>query len=218
MPTISLPVLAYLWGSLSPSFLVARWAGGIDLRRYGSGNVGSSNVGEQLGSAWTIGVGFLDLVKGCVPVLLLRAGGFDEGSTLLAGLATVMGHNWSLYLRFTGGRGMATTIGVLLAWDARLALLLLGALVAGGSLRASASGALIGLVLLAPGAWVLGDVPELVAACALLALLIAVKRLEANRLPLPADSRQRRMVLLRRLWQDRDVPRDQPWQERRRIE
>ncbi len=217
MPTISLLVLAYLWGSLSPSFLVARWTKGIDLRRYGSGNVGSSNVGVQLGPVWTLGVGFLDLLKGFLPLFLLRIGGFDLESTVIVGLATVVGHNWSLYLRFAGGRGMATSIGLLGAWDARLAILLLSALAVGWLMNESAPSALIGLVLLAPGAWVLRDPSELVVGCALLALVIAVKRLEANRLPLPTDRRQRRVVLVRRLWEDRDVPRDRPWQEREQI-
>ncbi len=218
MQTISVVLVAYLWGSLSPSFLVARWGKGIDLRCYGSGNIGSSNLGEQLGRAWTLMAGVLDLIKGFVVVFLLRVDGFDERSMMLAGLATVVGHNWSIYLGFTGGRGMATTIGILFAWDGRLALVLLGVLGAGWWMKQSAPGALSGLIMLAPGAWLLGHSPELVAACALLAFIIAVKRLEANRLPLPADTHQRRMTLLRRLWQDRDVPRDQPWQERREIQ
>ncbi len=216
--SLLLLVLAYLWGSLSPAFFVAYRVAGIDLRRYGSGNVGSSNVGEQLGRAWTIVVGFLDLVKGFLPPMLARAWGFDLSTVVLVGIATVIGHNWSLYLRFKGGRGIAATIGVLLAWDARLALGLLVLFALSAWLKQSAPGALIGLILLVPGAWLLGDPPEIVLGCAAVAVLVVMKRLEANGLPLPQGTRARSAVLRRRIWQDRDVPPDQPWEERRRIQ
>jgi glycerol-3-phosphate acyltransferase PlsY len=210
-------VLAYLWGSLSPAFFVAYRVARIDLRQFGSGNVGSSNVGEQLGRAWIIVVGFLDLVKGFLPSMLVRAWGFDLQMVVLVGIATVIGHNWSLYLRFRGGRGIAATIGVLLAWDVRLALGLLVLFALSSWLKQSAPGALIGLIFLVLGAWLLGDAPEIVLACAAVAILVLMKRLEANRLPLPRGTRARSAVLLRRIWQDRDVPPDQPWEERRRI-
>jgi glycerol-3-phosphate acyltransferase PlsY len=216
--SLLLLVLAYLWGSLSPAFFVAYRFAGIDLRQYGSGNVGSSNVGEQLGRVWTAGVGFLDLVKGFVPAMLARAFGFDLQTIALVGIATVVGHNWSLYLRFRGGRGIAATIGVLFAWDVRLALSLLVLFALSVWLKQSAPGALIGMLLLAPGAWWLGDAPEIVLACAALAVLVVLKRLEANGLPLPRGARARSAVLLRRIWQDRDVPPNQPWEERRRIQ
>lgn len=207
----------YLWGSLSPAFLIVRWKKGINLRYYGSGNVGSSNVGEQLGRRWTLVVGCLDWFKGLAPAMLARAWGFDWGVVALVSLATVLGHNWSLYLGFVGGRGMATTIGLLFAWDVRLVVVVLSCLAAGKFLGQSALGAIIGLVLLAPGAWIMGDPFETVLISAALALVIAIKRLEANRLPLPQSPEARRAVLWRRLWLDRDVPPDQPWQERKRI-
>ncbi len=217
MQTISLALVAYLWGSLSPSFIVVRWKEGIDLRRYGTGNVGSSNVGEQLGWTWTIGVGCLDLLKGMAPALLARLWGFDLATGAVLGIATVIGHNWSVFLGLKGGRGLAPAVGVLIAWDARLAAILLAVLAIGWLLNESAPGALMGLVLLMPATWLLREPAEIIAGCALVSIVIAVKRLEANRLPLPNDARQRQIVLLRRFWQDRDVPRDQPWQERRRI-
>lgn len=207
----------YLWGSISPAYLVARWRKGIDLRRYGSGNVGSSNLGVQLGRVWTIAIGFLDLLKGVIPITLARVWGFDAGAVVLAGLATVIGHDWSLYLNFKGGRGMGTTAGLLFALDARLALTLLFFIAVGWVVRRSAIGAFVGLLLLAPAAWLFRDAPAVVVGGALLALIIAVKRLEANRLPLPRESQEKKAVLWRRLWMDRDVPRDQAWQERGKI-
>jgi glycerol-3-phosphate acyltransferase PlsY len=209
---------SYLWGAISPSFIAARALKGIDLRHYGSGTVGGSNVGEQMGLAWMIAVGAADLLKGFLPIVLARAWGLDSWTVASVGIATVIGHNWSLYLGFKGGRGMGTTVGVLFAWDARLALVLLFVLAVGWLTRQGAPSSAVGLLLLAPGAWGMGDIPEIVFACALLALIIAIKRLEANRLPLPQDAREKRAVLLRRLWMDRDVPRDQAWEERKRID
>jgi glycerol-3-phosphate acyltransferase PlsY len=211
-------VASYLWGSLSPSFFVARGLKGIDLRQYGSANVGSSNLGEQLGRAWMFAIGTVDLVKGLVPVVLARVWGFDLGTIAWVGLATVIGHNWSPYLGFKGGRGMAATIGVLFAWDVRLAVVLLLVIAIGWAIKQGAPSSIVGLILLAPSARAMGDMPEIVLACVLLTTIIAIKRLEANRLPLPHDPREKRAVLLRRLWMDRDVPPAQPWQERKQID
>lgn len=221
MPTTSLLAVilaSYLWGSLTPAFWIARRLKGIDLRHYGSGNVGSSNLGEQLGFSWMVAIGALDLLKGFAAAAFVRAWGADWPAIVLAGLATVAGHNWSLYLRFTGGRGMATALGVLFAWDVRLPILLLLIMAIGQAFKQGPLASAVGLALLAPGAWLMGDVAEVVVACALLTLLIAFKRLEANRLPLPQDPRAKRAVLWRRLWLDRDVPPDQPWEKRKRID
>ena len=211
---IGLILAGYLLGSLSPSFLAARALKGIDLRRHGSGNVGSSNIGIQLGRAWTIAIGVIDLLKGFLPSTLARVWGFDWGIVALAGIAAVIGHDWSLYLGFTGGRGMATMIGALCAWDARLVIALLCVIAIGWRMKQSAIGSMVALILLAPSAWILRDPPEIIWGCALIALIIALKRLEANRLPLPREARAKRSVLWRRLWMDRDVPHDQAWEER----
>jgi glycerol-3-phosphate acyltransferase PlsY len=218
MTNLLLILACYVWGTLSPAYLAARVLGGIDLRRYGSGNVGSTNVGEQVGRAWMFGIGSVDLLKGLLPIVLARAWGLDEIVIGAVGLATVLGHHYPFYLGFKGGRGMATTIGVLFAWDVRLALVLLLFVLIGFLARWMAPALAVGLLALAPGAWLLSNPPEMIAANGLLALLVFVKRLEANRLPLPADPREKRAVLLRRLWWDRDVPPDQPWQERGRFE
>lgn len=216
--SIALIVASYLWGSISPSYLVARLKKGIDLRRYGTGTVGGSNVGKQIGVAWMFAVGALDVLKGILPSALARAWGFDPGIAIAASLATVVGHNWSAYLGFKGGRGIGTTVGMLLAWDVWLALVLLFALAIGLIIKQGAPSSAIGLILLAPISSLLGDAPEIVWGCALLASIIFLKRLEANRLPLPRDAKEKKVVLWRRLWLDRDIPSDQMWQARGRID
>lgn len=220
MPTISAIVLivaSYLWGSIPPSYIVARFKKGIDLRRYGTGTVGSSNVGKQLGIAWMFAVGALDLLKGMLPPVLGQAWGFDLGIAVLASLGTVIGHNWSVYLGFKGGRGIGTTVGMLLAWDMWLAIVLLFALTVGLIIKQGAPSTAVGLILLAPIAAITDDAANMVWGCTFLAIIIFAKRLEANRLPLPQNAKEKRAVLWRRLWLDRDIASDQAWQERGRI-
>lgn len=220
MPTISAIVFilaSYLWGSLSPAYIIARCKKGIDLRQYGSGTVGSSNVGKQIGIVWMFAVGALDLLKGMLPPVLARVWGFDPEIAILASLGAVIGHNWSVYLNFKGGRGIGATVGTLLAWDARLAIVLLLALVVGLAIKQGAPSTVIGLTLLTPIAGIMGEASEIEWGCALLLLVILIKRLEANQLALPQDEKEKRAVLWRRLWLDRDIASDQAWQERGRI-
>lgn len=205
---------AYLWGSLSPSYLIARWRWGIDLRHYGSGNVGSSNVGEQLGLAWKIIAGLADVLKGFVPAAMARWLGLDLTSVVLISLATLIGHNWSLYLGFCGGRGIAVTLGLLCVWDLRLLLFLLVSFALPHALGWGGLISMLALALLAPVAWGLQAPLTVIIGSGLIAMLVALKRLEANRLPLPADAKEKRAVLWRRLWLDRDVPPDLPWEKR----
>lgn len=221
MPTINsfvLIIASYLWGSISPSYLVARLKKGIDLRQYGTGTVGGSNVGKQIGIGWMLAVGTLDVMKGLLPPALARAWGLDPGIAIGVGLAAVVGHNWSAYLGFKGGRGIGTTVGMLLAWDVWLAVIVLFALAIGLIIKQGAPSTAIGLILLAPIASLISHVPEIVLGCVLLASIIFLKRLEANRLPLPRDAQEKRATLWRRLWLDRDIASDRLWQERGRID
>ena len=215
--SILLILAGYLWGSISPSFVAARILKGIDLRQYGTGQVGGSNAGRQLGRRWLLIIGFADFLKGLIATALARAWGFDLLTVVFVALATVLGHNWSLFLGFSGGRGLATTMGALLAWDVRLVLMPLLFFVFTELTGHSGKGPMIAFILLAPFAWLVGDPPAFILGSFLLAVLITLKRLEANRLPLPRAPRERRAVLWRRLWLDRDVPAEQPWEERKRF-
>src|SRR5882724_4558116 len=168
-------VAGYLWGSLSPSAFIARRARGVDLSRYGTGNVGSSNLGELLGGSWKI-VGFL------------------------------------------GGRGIAAAAGVLSAWDVRFIVVVPLVVGVGWITGRSALTTIIVVFLLAPVAWLLHMPRPVVTGCAAVTLLLVAKRLEANRLPLPSDRLERRAVLWRRLWSDRDLSGGQPWEKRGRFD
>ena len=106
---------AYLAGSFPTSFLGGRLAG-IDLREHGSKNLGATNVYRVLGWRYAIPVGLIDIAKGAIPVALASsAAGGREWFPLAVGCAAILGHVFSLFLRFRGGKGVATAAGVVLA-------------------------------------------------------------------------------------------------------
>jgi acyl phosphate:glycerol-3-phosphate acyltransferase len=109
-------VLAYLIGATPTSYLAAKLGRGIDLREHGSRNLGATNVYRVLGWHYAIPVGVIDVAKGAVPVAILAP--WSNGPAWFAvalGLAAVVGHMFSPYVRFRGGKGVATAAGVFLA-------------------------------------------------------------------------------------------------------
>ena len=105
----------YMLGSLPTGLIVVRLLAGTDIRKTGSGNIGTVNVYRVAGLGPAVLVLAVDVLKGAIPVLLARAWGQTEAVQVVAGLATIVGHNWSLFLRFGGGKGIATSFGALLA-------------------------------------------------------------------------------------------------------
>jgi len=109
-------VVAYLLGATPSSYLLARWMGGIDLREVGSRNLGATNLYRQLGWKAAIPAGLFDLAKGAVPVALAaRFGGGPAWWPMFVGLGAVLGHVYSPFVGFKGGKGVATATGVFLA-------------------------------------------------------------------------------------------------------
>jgi glycerol-3-phosphate acyltransferase PlsY len=115
--TIALWVVAsYLLGATPTAYLAGRLARGIDLREHGSKNLGATNVYRVLGWRWAIPVALIDIAKGAIPVALF--GRWAAGGPWLAvglGIAAVLGHVFSPFMRFKGGKGVATALGVFLA-------------------------------------------------------------------------------------------------------
>lgn len=105
---------AYLIGSISPGYWLVRWRGGGDIRRLGSGATGARNVGRTLGRGGLAAVAVADLVKGMLPILLARQLSQPDLVLSLALFWVVVGHVWSLFLGFRGGKGLATGFGALL--------------------------------------------------------------------------------------------------------
>ena len=108
-------VAAYLIGSIPVGYLIAK-ARGIDIRTVGSGNVGGTNIRRNLGFLWGALVGILDLIKGLVPAFLARMVFPLPWQALSISLAPIIGHIWPAFLGFKGGKGVATTFGIILAW------------------------------------------------------------------------------------------------------
>jgi glycerol-3-phosphate acyltransferase PlsY len=115
---------AYLLGSVSFAYLACR-AKGIDLRQHGSGNLGATNAGRVLGGRWFALVFTLDLLKGVAAVLVARELEHRAGASwlpLAAGAAAVLGHSFTCFHGFTGGKAVATSLGVLAALVWKVAL------------------------------------------------------------------------------------------------
>jgi glycerol-3-phosphate acyltransferase PlsY len=106
-------VAAFVIGAVNPATILATILG-KDLRHSGSGNPGATNAGRVLGARWGVVVGVLDVLKGLVPVLVAHQL-FGTVTALLVGLAVVLGHIWSPFLRGQGGKGVATSLGAILA-------------------------------------------------------------------------------------------------------
>lgn len=117
-------IISYLLGSISFSYFIAKIWMGIDIRNYGSGNAGATNVLRVLGTKPAIIALLGDALKGIVAVYLGKLTG-DESIMLLCGLAVVIGHNWPIFLKFKGGKGIATSLGVILTISPLSSLILI---------------------------------------------------------------------------------------------
>jgi len=109
--------IGYLLGSAPFGLLVGYAARGIDIRQYGSGRTGFTNVLRTVGARWGVVVLVADLAKGAVPVVIARVLSDEPYVQTVAGLAAAVGHDWPLFAGFRGGRGVATSFGAALAMN-----------------------------------------------------------------------------------------------------
>jgi glycerol-3-phosphate acyltransferase PlsY len=145
LPALGLGLGAYLAGSIPFGVVVAR-AKGVDLRKIGSGNIGATNVARALGKGWAVAVLACDAAKGFVPVWLGRHLGLPAWAIAVAGLAAIVGHMFTIFLRGRGGKGVATSLGVALALSPLAAVIGFGVyVVLYGATRLSSLGSLLGV-------------------------------------------------------------------------
>ncbi len=118
---ISAIIISYIIGSIPTAYIFTKIIKGIDIRKVGSGNVGATNAFRVLGRGWGITILIMDILKGLIPVIFI--GSFlkeridfiqDYNLFIIMGLCSICGHNWTIFLKFKGGKGVATTLGVLL--------------------------------------------------------------------------------------------------------
>ena len=120
-------ILSYLIGSIPNSILISKAVGGIDIRNHGSGNAGGTNVMRVLGWKYGLVVIFLDALKGAIAVVIIsrlfygplpfeNVSPFDDFTLvqIIAGISAVIGHIWTVFAGFKGGKGIATALGMLL--------------------------------------------------------------------------------------------------------
>lgn len=112
-----LVILSYFIGNISFAYLLVKLKTKKDIRDYGSGNAGTTNVLRVLGKKYAVLVLLGDVLKGVVPILLASRFASSEVTVALCGLAVIAGHNWPAAMGFRGGKGIATSIGVFMSYD-----------------------------------------------------------------------------------------------------
>ena len=216
----SLLVAAYLLGSVPAAYLVAKWSRGIDIRKYGSGNVGASNVVRIVSKRWAIPVIIFDLGKGALMVWAAQLLGLGIAEQVTVGLAAVVGHCWPVFLRFNGGRGALTAIGVVFILAPWLALILLAVAFLFFPFRQLALGTTVAMAALPLCTWLLSQpfrIKEpLPLALGFLAIFLValLRRLTAPRTSLSASVPLGQLIINRLLF-DRDIRDREAWIKRR---
>ncbi len=124
METLIIMLLAYLFGSIPAGAWVARTYG-VDIQKVGSGNTGATNILRTLGWGPALVVAFFDIFKGGIALLIARLFGLDGLQLGLVAVSAVLGHNYSVFLRFRGGKGVATSMGTTVVLDPLVGLMIL---------------------------------------------------------------------------------------------
>lgn len=202
---------SYFLGAVPSAYIVARALKGIDIRQYGSGNVGGSNVRAHVSDAAFVMVGVADAAKGALAVAIGRSLGLDPWVVSASGAAAMAGHNWSLFIGGAGGRGIGTAFGALLILSPLLALALALSVVVGYVAGQGAILVLLAMFGLSVLAWVLELPGPVVGFSFAVFVLHALKRLLSHRPPWTLPAAERGRVLLYRLFLDRDTIDHESW-------
>jgi glycerol-3-phosphate acyltransferase PlsY len=178
-PEVLFLFIAYLLGSVPTGLLLARMVGGVDIRTAGSGNIGATNVYRTLGR--TVGVMTLvgDCLKGLLPVLVAKQLGYAEIWILAIGLAAFLGHVFTIFLRFKGGKGVATALGVFLGVaPLAVSIVLLVFIIIVWVTRYISLGSILAAAAMPLAVWLLKASPVQISMTAVVALIVIAKHHE----------------------------------------
>jgi len=171
-------LLSYLLGAIPFAYIFARLIGGVDIRTVGDGNVGARNVWRSVGPLAGMATLLADVGKGYLAILLAKHCQLSQMAVIAAGFTAVMGHDWTVFLRFQGGQGMAASVGTMLALLPRETTLSLGVVgVVWGLLRHLDLAFSVGFGLLPLLAWRFGEPSQLVLYPVVLFPTIGLKKL-----------------------------------------
>ena len=207
---------AYLVGSIPSAYLAARWSRGIDIRKVGTHNVGSANVMRTTSKWVALPVILFDIGKGAFVVWAARLAGLNVGMQAAVGIAAIIGHNWPVFLNFQGGRGIATSLGVILMLSPPVGLIALAVAYAPAPFKQMALGVFIALFILPLLSWFFAapfhieDRGAVTLAYVAIALIAYVRRLLHHRTALSRDTPAAELVMNRLLF-DRDIRDRQLW-------
>jgi acyl phosphate:glycerol-3-phosphate acyltransferase len=214
----------YLLGAIPSGYLAARLARGVDLRKYGTGGIGLSNVWHLAHSVWLVlPVVLFDIIKVMPAVWWASFVGLDLTAQVIIGFCGVIGHNWPVYLRFQGGRGMLCTLGFtfiipvvngMVPWPLIVGLTLLFVVMVVN--RSSGIAVWLAVATLPILSIIMGDPPPLVLGYVAVFLMMIFRRLVQPRSPLSASLKWWQ-VLTYRLFLDRDIQDRDKWVRQRSV-
>jgi acyl phosphate:glycerol-3-phosphate acyltransferase len=220
---IVLIVIAYFLGAVPVSYLAGK-ARGIDLSKQGTHQVGAGNLWRITSRKLGLLVGFWDFIKGIIIIGVARAEGLDAGQQLIVGLAVIVGHNWPVFLRFHGGRGIATLLGLAVIlpilnpispWPSVIAAgftLLMTVIFHSSPLPVLISSASLPLT-----SWLFHASTLVVMAFLAIFLVVVIKRLTAQ--PAPEKTQvSRGRLIVNRLFYDRDIADRSIWVNRKHFD
>lgn len=204
-----LVVGSYLLGSVPAAYLAAKFACGIDIREFGSGNIGAGNLIRATSQKTGAVVAAFDFFKGLVMVWAAQMVGLDLWQQVVVGLAAITGHNWPVFLRFNGGRGVITSVGVafiLIPWGIPVfcAVAAISLLIKTTPVPVLAAVAALPLL-----SWAMDKPLEVTGGLAVILLIMVIRRLTAPRkFPSPISIRE---LLINRFLFDRDIRDAKAW-------
>ncbi len=214
---ILLIIGGYLMGAIPAAYLAARWTRGIDLRQHGSGNIGGANL-VKTGARWiAVIVGLFDTFKAMPAVWVAHLVGLDLTQQVIIGIAAVIGHNWPVYLRFSGGRGIATIMGVAfivplvngyIPWSliAFLVIMIINLF----TVRNIPVGIGISVAVMPIVSWAVGEPLEITLGFVAMFVIMVIRRLTPRRTQISASVTTGELLLNRLLF-DRDIRDREIW-------